>query len=71
MGEVIDEKTGIKYWDEPSVASIWAIDYAPYYCNICGEFAGYRPRDAHFVGICSFKCAKRYLESLMQKQAKD
>jgi len=52
----------IEYWDEPSVASMWAIDYAPYYCNICGEFAGYRPQNAKFIGVCSFKCARKYLD---------
>ena len=52
----------VVYYDEPSLASVWAIDYEPYRCNICGEFAGYRPNDTNFVGICSFKCARKYLE---------
>jgi len=59
-------ENGIEYSNEPSVASMWAIDYAPYYCNICGEFAGYRPQNVKFIAICSFKCARKYLEFIRE-----
>lgn len=59
---------GIVYDDSPSVASIWAIDYEPYYCNICGGFAGYRPNHLHFTGVCSFGCAKKYLNERTEER---
>ena len=59
---------GVSYDDSPSVASIWAIDYEPYYCSICGEFAGYRPNYLRFTGICSFGCAKKYRNLKETKQ---
>lgn len=46
--------------EKPSISSMWAIEYEPYYCNMCGEFAGYRLNTAKFTGICSFECAVKY-----------
>jgi len=63
----IIEVDGVKYDNTPSVASFWAIDYEPYYCNICGNFAGYRPNNQKFIGICSFECARKYLELKLGK----